>query len=118
MKIEKETKERFVQMLKDRQIIVIRCYIPGRKNFYYKFIGANNSGKWDFTPMIAQIAQNYKNDVSNKGMIQDMAIKAMDGTDVVFDAVQSLIKEGLYEKSGSCDDLFFAIRDLLTFFYL
>lgn len=51
MIITRETKERFVQMLQAREIIVV-----GRKiktNYDFKFIGVHNGLKWDFTPTIA-----------------------------------------------------------------
>jgi hypothetical protein len=51
MIITRETKERFVEMLEKKEIIVV-----GRKiktNYDFKFIGVHNGMKWDFTPTVA-----------------------------------------------------------------
>lgn len=51
MVITRETKERFVEMLEKKEIIVV-----GRKiktNYDFKFIGVHNGMKWDFTPTVA-----------------------------------------------------------------
>lgn len=55
MIITTETKERFVKMLDENQIIIINARILDRKYPHYKIIGANNSGKWDFTPCVAHV---------------------------------------------------------------
>ena len=51
MDYENEMKERFVQMLKDRQIICVG-YIQSSRADHWKVIGANNDGKWDFSAYI------------------------------------------------------------------
>ena len=51
MIITRETKERFVEMLEKKEIIVV-----GRKiktNYDFKFIGVHNGMKWDFSPTVA-----------------------------------------------------------------
>lgn len=57
MDYEKEMKERFVQMLKDRQILIVAGQQTAKNgDGDYKFIGANNDGKWDFTLLLGQLS--------------------------------------------------------------
>ena len=55
MVITKETKERFIKMLDKKQIIVIRATLINRKYPHFKIIGADEYGRWDFTPCISYI---------------------------------------------------------------
>jgi len=55
MIITKETKERFVKMLDKGQIIVIRASVVNRKYPHFKIIGADESGRWDFTPLVSYV---------------------------------------------------------------
>lgn len=115
MIITKETKERFVRMLKARKIIVIQCKkSSNRKTFNYKFIGANNSGKWDFTPMIAEYS-NYSN---SKGGCQYLSIRSLDGAAVICSTLCELKKEGIKTGLGDGYSQYEKVRDLLTTFYL
>lgn len=114
MLFSEETKERFIKMLKDRQIIAIRCNQGRKKSFAYKFIGANNDGKWDFTPLVA----NESNFPTTKNTsIYDTAIFANDGVGVVEEALKNLRKDGFLDDSAETKD-YFKIRELLTFFYI
>jgi len=114
MTITKETKERFVKMLKARQIIVIQCNKgSNRKTYDFKFIGANNSGKWDFTPLLAEYS-NYSN---NKGC-QYLSIRSLDGAAVICSALCELKKEGMKTGLGDGYSQYEKIRDLLTTFYI
>ena len=114
MIITKETKERFVKMLKAGQIIVIQCNkSSNRKTYDYKFIGANNSGKWDFTHLVAE----YSNYPNNKGC-QYLAIRSLDGAAVICSTLYELKKEGIKTGLGDGYSQYEKIRDLLTTFYL
>jgi len=55
MIITNETKERFVKMLDKGQIIVICASVINRKYPHFKIIGADESGRWDFTPCVSYI---------------------------------------------------------------
>ena len=52
MIITEETKLRFIGMFLQRQIIIIQ-HKTHRGRYTFKVIGANDAGKWDFTPMKA-----------------------------------------------------------------
>ena len=118
MVFEKETKERFVQMLKERQIIVIRCGALRRTTYGFKFIGANNDGKWDFTPLLA----SYSNFPTNHAeRIREKVIFGIDESEIVVKVLQGFVKEGLIEKWADCDDEFAwyeKVRHLLCTFYI
>lgn len=114
MVITKETKKRFVEMLLKKQVIVIRNKKEKSRYYDYKFIGANSTGRWDFTPMVAELSDckvNYPNDV------QMMSIHTFDGIGVVCSILECLKKEGIESFEESGDDLYFAVRDKLVFFY-
>lgn len=64
MIITKETKERFVKMLDKKQIIVICASIINRKYPHFKIIGADESGRWDFTPCVSYVADRNTIQVS------------------------------------------------------
>lgn len=121
MEFTKETQERFVQMLKDRQIIVIRCQFPNRKHCAYKFIGANNSGKWDFTPLISEFC-NYP--TNTRKDISDRVVYGNDGAGIIQNALNNPcfminVAEELSDYIENCSDgKYFWIRDRLTFFYI
>ena len=121
MVIPKELKERFVQMLKDRQIIVVRCQFPNRKHCAYKFIGANNSGKWDFTPLISEFC-NYP--TNTRKDISDRVVYGNDGAGIIQNALNNPcfiidVAEELSDYIENCSDgKYFWIRDRLTFFYI
>lgn len=54
MLIEKTTKERFVKMLQNHEIVCIFRRLSQRSDTYeYKFIGMHEGLKWDFTWCIA-----------------------------------------------------------------
>ena len=86
MIITKETKERFVKMLEANQIICIRANKKGRKTYDYKVIGATDNGKWDFTPMVANVS-NYPN---NGGCMELAIITVHDAADVIEDVLLEL----------------------------
>ena len=114
MIITKETKERFVEMLKAGQIIVIQCNKGNnRKTYDYKFIGANDSGKWDFTPLVAEYS-GYQN---NKG-VQYLTIRALDGVSVICSTLCELQKDGIETDFGDGYSQYQKVRDLLSTFYL
>ena len=115
MIIERSTKERFVKMLEERQIIAIQANKgANRKTYDYKIIGANNSGKWDFTPMCAQVS-NYP----NNGCVIYLAIQtAHDAEDIVDDVLKELAKEGIFRNDLKGWDLHEYSRDHITTFYI
>ena len=117
MIITKETKERFVKMLDARQIIVI-CEMNKRKdccrNNCYKFVGVDG-GRWDFTPMVAQISGH---DTRNENDAQLVSVKSIDGASVIVDTLIALSEEGIIEPIISRDCEYFKVRDLLTTFYI
>ena len=114
MIITKETKERFVKMLKAGQIIVIQCNKGNNRRTYdYKFIGANDSGKWDFTPLVAE----YSNYPNNKGC-QYLTIRSLDGVSVICSTLCELQKEGIETDFGDGYSQYEKVRDLLATFYL
>lgn len=116
MIISKETKERFVKMLNDRQIIVIQCNKSVKRNTYdFKIIGANDNGKWDFTPMVAEIS-DYP---SNKNTtVTYLSIRALDGDDVICNTLLKLGKEGLFDKFENGYALYNYVREHVTTFFI
>lgn len=111
MYFEKETKEQFVKMLNERHIIVIECRMPGRKTYSYKFIGASNEGKWDFTPLVAA----YSGYRSNSGMcIERIAVYANDSASVVCATLKALAGEGINVSVEEGYSQYAKVRDLLT----
>ena len=111
-----ETKKRFVSMLVAKQILVIECHRKPRDRHYdYKFIGANDQGKWDFTPMIEEV-MGFK---SNKPVpIQYLAIRSNDAAHIVADVIEKLHEEGITPLRIHGVELYQHVRDLLTTFYL
>lgn len=113
--ITNETKIRFARMLAKRQIIVIQFNKSSRsRNYYYKFIGANEYEKFDFTPMIAEVSGWP----TTKGTINYLAIKSNDGVAVVADTIKNLASDGLIQEEKTGYALYEEVRDLLTTFYL
>lgn len=117
MYITKETKERFVEMLKNRQVIVIQCDKDvNRKTYDYKFIGANSGGKWDFTPLVAEMSGYSSN---RRKTVMRLAIHALDAVPVVCNTLNKLQEEGLETNLGEgyyCQ--YQKVSDLLATFYL
>lgn len=115
MIITKETKERFAKMLRDRQIIVIQSSKPNRKTYDYKIIGANSEGKWDFTPMAAELSY-YANNSSTQ--IKRLAIRSPHSSDdVITSVLEGLQKEGLFNRYKNLYQLHvFAQEHITTFF--
>ena len=116
MIITKETKERFIQMLKDKQIIVIQADLgKKRKTYNFKFIGANNDDKWDFTPLVAETSGYPSN---RRTTIERLAIHALDAVSVVYNTLNKLQEEGLGSNLGEGYSQYQKVRDLLTIFYV
>lgn len=112
MYFEKETKELFVKMLNERHIIVIECRKPGRKTYSYKFIGASNGGKWDFTPLMASYSGYRSN--SKTWTIEHISVYANDGTSVICAALEAFAKEGINVSVDKGYSLYAKVRDLCT----
>jgi len=73
MIITKETKERFVELLKSHEIIVVwRWTTQKYNNKDFKVIGAHNGLYWDFTPCIID-ATGCKTNLSSK----DIALQSV-----------------------------------------
>lgn len=116
MIIERSTKERFVKMLEERQIIVVRSKTDARRmTNRYKFIGVNSDGKWDFTPMVAELTRYRCN---AKAEISDRVIYATDSASVICDVIDNLLKDGLCKWIERGGEMYFKVRDLLTVFYM
>ena len=116
MIITKETKERFVKMLEKNQIIMIQCNRSGRKTYDFKFIGSDGYGKWDFTPMVAEIS-GYP---SNKDTaIKYLAVRSLDGEDVICNTLLKLHEEGLFDKfSSNGYSLYNYVRGHISTFFI
>lgn len=116
MIITNETKIRFARMLAKRQIIVIRCKKSANANRYeYKFIGANEFEKFDFTPMVAEVSGFSTNKTND---YQCLTIKSNDGANVVAETIRKIAEERLIQEKRIGADLYFFVRDLLTTFYI
>ena len=116
MRFEKETKERFIKMLDDRQVIVIQCNkCASRKTYDYKFIGANSEGKWDFTPLVAEFS-GYPSNASVTVMY--LAVRGLDPAAIIADTVENICEDlgKALEKSGH--GLYEYCRHNITTFYL
>lgn len=115
--ITKETKERFVRMLKRMEIIVFQCKKNSRRLTYdFKFIGANSCGKWDFNPLIEQATHGYYSYRANGDY--SLAIRATDSAAVICEVLDDLKKEGIEHNLGSGQAMYEKVRHLLTTFYL
>ncbi len=116
MIITNETKERFIKMLEDRQIIVIQVdKRRSRKTYDYKFIGSNSDGKWDFTPLCAHFS-GYPNNSSTH--IQELTIRALDAADVICDVLEKLREENLFFSELSGHRLYEKVREKISTFYV
>ena len=117
MVITRETEERFVRMLKNREIIVIQCCKSVRRKTYdYKFIGANSYGKWDFTPLVenatsGKYSYRYHKDVR-------LAIRVTDAASVICEVLCELEKDGISSDFGSGYSQYEKVCDHLCTFYL
>lgn len=115
--ITNETKERFVKMLKNREIIVINCKKnPRRLTRDFKFIGANSYGKWDFTSMIEDFTNGRYSYRSNGW--ESLAIRATDAAAIVCEVLDALKNENIESGFGNGHERYEKVRDLLTTFYL
>lgn len=112
MYFEKETKEQFVKMLNEKHIIVIECRKPGRNTYSYKFIGASNEGKWDFTPLMAEYSGYRSN--RKKWNIEYISVYANDGAAVICATLEAFAKEGINVSVGKGYSQYAKVRDLLT----
>ena len=112
--ITRETKERFVKMLKNRQVIVVRCKKSARKTYNYKFIGANELGRWDFTPLVAEIsgAQSDGNDILL------LSIRGIDAAAIITDTLIELKNQGVSGISSEKYELYVQVRSRLCTFYM
>lgn len=116
MIITRETKELFVKMLCDRQIIVIQCNkSTNRKTYDFKFIGATPDGKWDFTPLVAEMSGYPSN---KRTTVERLTIYALGAVSVVCDTLNKLQEEGLGPNLGKGYSQYQKVRDLLTTFYI
>lgn len=109
-----ETKIRFARMLARKQIIVIQCKKSAKcKNYDFKFIGADNFNKYDFTPMVA--------DTLGLPISQEIyycSIKGYDAAEIVRQTIEKLASEGIIKEEKTGYDLYEQVRDLLATFYL
>lgn len=114
MYIIRETKIRFARMLAKKQIIVIQCKKSANcKSYDFKFIGADDYKKYDFTPAIADILG-----LPLSENLYYCSIKAKDAAELVRLAIEKLAKDGIIKEEKSGYDLYEQVRDLLTTFYL
>ena len=103
MIITKETKERFVKMLDKRQIIVIRASVINRKYPHFKIIGADESGRWDFTPCVSYVADRNTIQVSGGEIV---ICGTLDVVGVLQDALRNLhderIESDFFKNNTDC----------------
>ena len=114
MYIINETKIRFARMLAKKQIIVIQCKKSANsKRYDFKFIGADDYEKYDFTPMVADtIGQSLSKN------IHFCSVKGIDAAELVRLTIEKLAKDGIISEEKSGYDLYEQIRELLVTFYL
>lgn len=117
MNITKETKERFVSMLKERQIIVIECDKSAKnKNYNYKFIGANEYGRWDFTPLVAEFS-GYPNN-RNKCVMR-LSVRGIDAAAIIADTLMNLEnQDAIGIRIDNYHSLHEKVRNLICTFYI
>jgi hypothetical protein len=117
MIITEETKQQFLQMLNDRQIIVIQCNKGSQyKTYNFKFIGANSEGKWDFTPMVVEMSGFPSNKSTN---IHHLSVRALDATDVICNVIEKMKEEGVLNFDYTFGyELYQIVRDKITTFYI
>lgn len=116
MIITQEIKEKFARMLDARQIIVVQCNRSiSRKTYDYKFIGCDGYGKWDFTPLVAELTDFSTNKCER---IQYLVIRGNGGADIVYEVMRKLQDEGIAASTPSGHSLYEYCRDKLSTFYL
>lgn len=120
MIITKETKERFVKMLDERQIIVIHARYIHRRYPQYKVIGANSEGKWDFTPCIVELSNCEYIPVLGG---QIAICGALDVVGILQEAVRKLWDERIESKfykthEDACYALYSYCRDQICTFFV
>lgn len=114
MIITEETKQRFIEMLKNRQIIVIQ-YRRHQRSSVFKFIGANDRGKWDFTPCVADMAGiEYNGEMIN----ENISIVGKDAVDIITKAVKKVSCGGDWMHERTYHEIYEKMRDLITTFYI
>ena len=107
MYIEKETKERFVKMLAKHEIIVVWNRISSRSQTRnYKFIGAHNGLKWDFTYTVIDATSCKTNGDSG----YCVAARGYSSVYLVEKTLESFIEEGIKVPK----DVFENVGDFLT----
>lgn len=116
MIITKETKDRFVRLLKERKIIVIQCNkYPRSKNYNFKFIGADGYGRWDFTPLVAEFS-GYKSNA--KTDIMFLSVSGDDPAAIITDTLMALKKQGITGIPKENYALYEEVRGLVCTFYI
>ena len=106
MIIEQETRQRFVDMLANHEIVAVGCKTDKRSNSYhYKFIGVRNGLKWDFTPCIVSESRPVV-DVVNCSAITSRAPECY---------IELVLKSFRQNHGIKCD---LAIADNITCFYM
>ncbi len=114
MIITEETKKRFMRMLADRQIIVIqhKCH---RASYLFKFIGANDAGKWDFTPMVVDVAGiEYNGEMST----ENLSVLGKDAADILTKVVKKLMCGGNWMFAETYHEIYEKVREHITTFYM
>jgi len=117
MIITKETKERFVRMLMNHEIIVIECKRnSNRRSYDYKFIGANSYGRWDFTPLVAE----YSGFPCPEKPIQWLSVRGDDAAKILHAVMNEMRNQKINGVPAyvSAYSQYVAIRTLLTTFYI
>ena len=102
-------------MLLDKQIIIVKTHTAFTKSQSYKFIGANDDGKWDFTPLVSEYVNYKTNRDFNDNII---SIRGYDGTELVRKVLVKLKEEGIESIDLTGDNLYFRLRGLLCFFHI
>lgn len=115
MIITEETKQRFLQMLNNRQIIVIQCNKGSQhKTYNFKFIGANSEGKWDFTPMVVEMSR-----FPYSTSIQHLSVRALDAANVICNVIEKMKEEGILNFEYTFGyELYQIVRDKICTFYV
>lgn len=114
MIITEETKLRFVRMLAQRHIIVIQ-HRPTRRALSFKFIGADDDGKWDFSPCVAETSgcKTYGN-----AQRESISVGGTDAADIIVKSLKNMAEEGLITKREPDHETYEKVRELITTFYV
>ena len=117
MIITDETKQRFLRMLNERQIIVIQCdHGKSHKTYDFKFIGANSEGKWDFTPMMVEMSRYPSNKSTN---VKYLSVRALDAVSVICEVIEKMKEEGILNFEYAFGyELYQIVRDKISTFYV